>query len=357
MDTVPDAGRKTYVYISGNLSDLRGCGHVTYFSHERHLEQVFHPPKPANARGRFVRDKIKFPALDKLRDGSHALDLSTGPGDWYHDFTFALINCPPGAPPSEIVPQILLANRSRFHASMTIQLGAQAPESDRASSLMGLPLDMQTYLLSFVAPLDILHLRMVRALFSFDVHPITVLNCYKQTCRAFHVVTSQQIVWIEALRQICLANAVFLPTFPLDKMSLAELEHAAMAPYKWMALSSARDGSASRTALNTHRMRFLSPLAAESLDSDEMDTAEEDDFEVRSLFLVPGGRYLVTFAWRWVCVWDIGFAPHPENDYIHRPIAMVKMDLHSTHLVHASPDGQALRIFISCPTYVNEEKL
>ncbi|KAF8196100.1 hypothetical protein BJ912DRAFT_956313 [Pholiota molesta] len=220
---------------------------------------------------------------------------------------------------------------------MALQLGAQAPVSDRASSLMGLPLDMQTYLLSFVAPLDILHLRM--------------------TCRAFHAVTSQQIVWIEGLRQICLANAVFLPTFPLDEMSLAELEHAAIAPYKWLALASARDGSASRTALNTHRMRFLSPLAAESLDSDEMDTAEEDDFEVRSLFLVPGGRYLVTFAWRWICVWDTGFSPHPENDYIHRPMAMVKVNLHSTHLVHASPDGQALRIIISCPSYVNEEKI
>ncbi|KAF9479325.1 hypothetical protein BDN70DRAFT_932655 [Pholiota conissans] len=226
---------------------------------------------------------------------------------------------------------------------MALALGAQASEGDPGSSLLSLPLDMQTYLLSFVAPLDILHLRM--------------------TCRSFYNIASQQIVWIEALRQICLANAIFLPTFPLDEMTVPELEHAAMAPYKWLALGYVGDGSGTRTSVGTHRIRNLSPVEA-SLHSDEMDPPEEDDFEVRSLFLVPGGRFLVTFSWRWICVWDLGFAtpessgsPIQNDTDVSEPIAKVKVDLHSMHLVHASPDGQSLRIFVSCPTYANDQKL
>lgn len=167
-----------------------------------------------------------------------------------------------------------------------------------------------------------------------------------------HHATSQMIVWIDALRQMCIENSVFRPTFPLADMTLAELEYATMAPFKWLAVAARESDSPEALA---GRSRFLSPVPSETDASESDEMPEEDDFDVRWLFLVPGGRFLITFSWRWIIVWDLGFSPYRSRGALSKAIARTKVPLHSLYLVHASPDGQGLYILISSPVVENDD--
>lgn len=151
---------------------------------------------------------------------------------------------------------------------------------------------------------------------------------------------------------MCLANGLFLPTFPLADMSLKELESAALAPYKWRSVAARAYPHTQELPAHSH---LFSPMASDSSATDDGEPGEEDDYDLRSVFLVPGGRYLVTFAWRWIAVWDLGFSPYRGRGSFTKVIARAKVKLHSKYLVHASPDGRALRVLISCPIVEDDE--
>lgn len=134
-------------------------------------------------------------------------------------------------------------------------------------------------------------------------------------------------------------------------MSLKELENAALGPYKWRSVAARLYSDAQELPAHSH---MFSPTTSDSSAVDDGEPGEEDDYDLRSVFLVPGGRYLVTFAWRWIAVWDLGFSPYRGRGSFTKVIARTKVKLHSKYLVHASPDGRALRVLIACPIEDNE---
>ncbi|KAF8957846.1 hypothetical protein BDZ97DRAFT_1924226 [Flammula alnicola] len=140
--------------------------------------------------------------------------------------------------------------------------------TDKVARLPLLPLDVQIYVMGFLEPYDILRLR--------------------KTCKALYYATSQQIVWIKALRQICVENSIFRPTFPLERMTLGELEHACTAPYKWLSI-----GSKDRTdegVLHAYTTRRLARPHGRKIPPG---IYLPEDVEFNSVYLIPADDILL----------------------------------------------------------------
>lgn len=65
------------------------------------------------------------------------------------------------------------------------------------------------------------------------------------------------------------------------------------------------------------------------------------------LYLVPGGRFLITLHAIHVCLWDLGCPSliKTQAQSITEPLASV--DSHDVYSVHSSPDGMGLRFLLS----------
>ncbi|KAF8802596.1 hypothetical protein BYT27DRAFT_7172643 [Phlegmacium glaucopus] len=186
--------------------------------------------------------------------------------------------------------------------------------------LSGFSLDLQILICEFLHPTQILALR--------------------QTCKAFHEATSRRVVWIHALMRICHENSLFLPTFPIPDMSDAELECAATAPLRWIALSSSKvrnnDG-----VLPPRRTRFIKNPFALML-------KVPDPTGGSDLYLVPGGRYLVTSTLDYLGVWDLGYCS--DRDMSSNMKLWVAMAQYLANFcVHPTLDGLGIRILTYCP--------
>jgi hypothetical protein len=115
-------------------------------------------------------------------------------------------------------------------------------------------------------------------------------------------------------------------------MSLADLEDAVTAPGRWLSFIS----NSQRTVDN-----MLIPSQTRTLQLSDL--AKEEDRTFPSLYLVPGGRFLITFA-NTIALFDV------SCDYVSpRFIAetMTPFSHRETLLVHSSTDGEGIRIFIS----------
>ncbi|KAF8812954.1 hypothetical protein BYT27DRAFT_7239602 [Phlegmacium glaucopus] len=175
--------------------------------------------------------------------------------------------------------------------------------------LVNIPLDLQITICTFLYPSDILALR--------------------QTCKSFQLPTRQRFIWVDALRQVCLDNTLFLPSFPIPNMTVVELEHAAMAPRRWIELCTAFENDDSGAKLCARTTRIINnPLAATARDCE--------------LFIVPGGRYLVGQSPKGVFVWDLGYTSSADC----KLIASVECKSYYC-MVQATPDDMGLIIFSS----------
>ena len=110
----------------------------------------------------------------------------------------------------------------------------------------------------------------------------------------------RRVVWMAALRRVCLDNALFLPSFPLSHMSDLELEKSAMAPPRWVELCGAFKQPED---LNQHG-GILRPRATRIIDGS---FGTEVDYGAINFFLVPGGRYLLSYSCDVISVLDLGY--------------------------------------------------
>ena len=117
-------------------------------------------------------------------------------------------------------------------------------------------------------------------------------------------------------------------------MSDLEIENAAMGPRRWIELCGAyekqhlNDPAAMLCPLGT---RFIHHLFA-----------TEVDFEFTNLFIVPGGRYLVTSSLDNISVLDLGYTSSADC----KLIASVEPEGGSdTCIVQPTPDGMGLAIY------------
>ncbi|KAF8805718.1 hypothetical protein BYT27DRAFT_7142220 [Phlegmacium glaucopus] len=181
--------------------------------------------------------------------------------------------------------------------------------------LVNIGLDLQITICTFLHPSDILALR--------------------QTCKAFQLPTRQRVVWVDALRRVCHDNTLFLPSFPIPDMTVLELEHAAMVPRRWIELCAAfqkQHPNDSGAKLCSRTTRIIdNPLAA------MVDT---------EIFIVPGGRYLISHSYTGIFVWDLGYTSSADCKLIASVAQEVGSD---TCTVQATPDGLGLIIFSSHP--------
>ncbi|KAF8156018.1 hypothetical protein B0H34DRAFT_715829 [Crassisporium funariophilum] len=193
-------------------------------------------------------------------------------------------------------------------------------DKEAITPLLGnLGLDLQIYICNFLHPLDILAL--------------------SRTCTSFKHSTSQRIVWIEALGRVIRSNLIFPPTFPISSMSYAELAMAATAPKRWVTTSSSQRLNADETLLNFEMRSLRDHPACTPLPLDF------EFWDIKDVYLVPGGRYMVTFAQEWIAVWDLGVPSIGAKSANGKLIGIAPADVADEYRVHATPDGLGLRIF------------
>lgn len=204
-------------------------------------------------------------------------------------------------------------------------------------SLTQLPLDTLIQILSFLAPQDIISLRKVSRenvyLFQLDV----IAQCSKALSAASKV----RIVWMNALRRVCLHHEAFGPTFPLEKMTLLDLEHATTSP----------DRLAGRLRRQLPGGR-VEPLATRILKPHRpvqpSDVAPDQDLgQFHDLALVSGGRFLITSTSSGVVqMWDLGYSPN----MLIKPFplaSLLEQDLIMDMLTQSTPDGTVRLLLIS----------
>ena len=117
-------------------------------------------------------------------------------------------------------------------------------------------------------------------------------------------------------------------------MSDLEIENAAMGPRRWIELCRAYEKqhlNGSAAILSPRATRIIDDLFTTKLDFDSTD-----------IFLVPGGRYLVTSSPDNISVLDLGYNSSADC----KLIASVEPESKSgTCLVQPTPDGMGLAIY------------
>ncbi|KAF5330179.1 hypothetical protein D9611_010633 [Ephemerocybe angulata] len=122
-----------------------------------------------------------------------------------------------------------------------------------------------------------------------------ILGYIVPTCRMMHRVTKYRVVWLEALERICEQYGIFKPTFPMEEMSLLELEHASTGPTRF---------------LNGVKMQEHEELVRPYLTRMpqlRQKRSSHDNSHYNAVHLVPGGRFLFTSGLNSVCLFDLGY--------------------------------------------------
>ncbi|KAH6918072.1 hypothetical protein BKA70DRAFT_1554223 [Coprinopsis sp. MPI-PUGE-AT-0042] len=160
--------------------------------------------------------------------------------------------------------------------------------STSSSSTCLRSMDIWHHIAAFINPLDLL----------------TLLT----TCSALRSLCRHRSVWLQAARTTCFSHGLFLPSFPLETMSVEELTRLALSPFNFSRLVST--GGDER--LPEIQTRTFSPRMSRSAELSEP----------RSLHLLPGGRYLFTYHVDALCLWDLGYGKALPKPF---PIASLRV--------------------------------
>ncbi|KAH6918126.1 hypothetical protein BKA70DRAFT_1416142 [Coprinopsis sp. MPI-PUGE-AT-0042] len=115
----------------------------------------------------------------------------------------------------------------------------------------------------------------------------------RTVCTSLLRLCIQRSVWLQAARTMCRSHGLFLPSFPFESMSVKELTRLALSPFSFSRLLSMEDTG----RLPEKRSWSFNPRL------------KNKDVGLRSLHLLPGGRYLITYQNDDVCLWDLGYGP------------------------------------------------
>ncbi|KAH6918071.1 hypothetical protein BKA70DRAFT_1554222 [Coprinopsis sp. MPI-PUGE-AT-0042] len=122
----------------------------------------------------------------------------------------------------------------------------------------------------------------------------------RASCSMLLALCRQRSIWLQAARTMCRSHGLFLPSFSFETMSVEELTRLALSPFAFSRLFSME----SKERLLALQTRSFNPRLHGS----------QDILKLRSLHLLPGGRYLLTYHEQHVCMWDLGYggvAPRP----------------------------------------------
>lgn len=115
-------------------------------------------------------------------------------------------------------------------------------------------------------------------------------------CSALHSLGTRPATWTRVLKRACEAHNIFLPTYPLDNMSVNELQRAALMPYLFK-LRLARSTVRGTGDFRNEPPGVNTSGSSKSLDPDRTlgrPLYTEWNEGVGPAFLIPGGRYLIS---------------------------------------------------------------
>ncbi|KAF6748707.1 hypothetical protein DFP72DRAFT_819918 [Ephemerocybe angulata] len=143
------------------------------------------------------------------------------------------------------------------------------------------------------------------------------IRALQTTCRALNQALYRKAVWAVALRQVCREHSLFLPTFPIDKMDTRQLFQAAMGPYRFKSLidgtgsfaGHAEDAPALSPARGPFALHNVPVLAGPG-----------------ASYLVPGGRFFLTFDCKVLALWDFGLVGNVTHVSGPQPRRMAHVD-------------------------------
>ena len=121
----------------------------------------------------------------------------------------------------------------------------------------------------------------------------------------------------------------------MARMSVGELQRAAMGPHHWISRSSSKERNSANVLPHAAKRCLMTSMM------DDILVTHLNRLE--SLYLVPGGRYLFSFSYDWMVLWDLG-SPYCSGEEPH-VIAARPVSYH-LHIAHSTPDGLGLRIFL-----------
>lgn len=104
-------------------------------------------------------------------------------------------------------------------------------------------------------------------------------------------------VWVAALERECRSHEIFKPTYPTEKMSILDLEHAALAPYRMIKLLKAKNLEVPVEPYQTRIFRCR----------ESNTNAVYGRHHPRGIRIVPGGRFVFTYDVENLHLWDLGY--------------------------------------------------
>ena len=122
-------------------------------------------------------------------------------------------------------------------------------------------------------------------------------------------------------------------------MSDSELEKSAMAPSRWIELC----GAFKQPEHLNQRGEILPPRATRIIDGS---FGTEVDYDATEIFLVPGGRYLLSYMYDIISVLDLGYSSSTDCKLVASVRPEGGCDIQDCR-AQATPDGMGLTIFSS----------
>ncbi|KAJ3533505.1 hypothetical protein NMY22_g7309 [Coprinellus aureogranulatus] len=189
-----------------------------------------------------------------------------------------------------LVQCLCFSHHYRTLGDYTLLIGrtvSGSPPFSRPDEIMGhiveLPPELLLSIGSILGPGDILRLQ--------------------ASCRTLRARLNSKAVWIQALRNVCKANTIFYPSYPVEEMSVARLQRASMAPARFARL------------LESHSCNDWLRPSIEPAGSREVHIGDPVFSEIH--VLVPGGRYLVIAFPSTLRLFDLG---SPDSAAHNHPI-------------------------------------
>lgn len=135
--------------------------------------------------------------------------------------------------------------------------------------------------------------------------------------RALYGFVKDAGLWENTVRRVCAEYDVYMPSHPLESMTIRELQRAALAPTLCRSLLH-RPGTSSGEIDITY-----GPSLKATKRSEILEIWFKKDWE-HQYCLVPGGRFLITCGERSrLCVWDLGI---PGRGLLDQPALLARSE-------------------------------
>ncbi|KAF8064036.1 hypothetical protein FPV67DRAFT_199187 [Lyophyllum atratum] len=163
----------------------------------------------------------------------------------------------------------------------------------------------------------------------------------RQTCKYLYDATHQRAVWKNALHRVCASHGLFMPSFPMERMSNEELENAALGPRRFSSMLMSRSPD---SLLKPHTTRVIESRFA----------LGEEPGDFKTFEFIPGGRYLITRCDYAILLWDLGPNITVKGALPPNPIASISMDTIPGFGCVPTADGFGVLLFVKKLSTVNQ---